>query len=191
MQEGAVLAAQVFENRAVLGDDDAGMAARNGGSSDPHRGVVVSPQHVLSLRQRDLSFPPDQSRPTRGPPRPGSTHFESLTAEAVAEAIDGPDEARAPRVIAQSVAKLAHDAHESGLADPRARPEPIPDVRLRKGPRPAAYQELEQLERLRAQADLPPRPQQLPALGLQQELAETDPHVSSRELPVRPRSFRG
>jgi hypothetical protein len=91
-----------------------------------------------------------------------------------------------PRIVAQGVPHLRHQARQVRFRHEGIRPQPIPDLRLGHGFRPLLEQQVQQLEGLRLEVQLLPSPEELSGFTVERELSECDPHRGGEKLRTSP-----
>ena len=144
----------------------------------PDRGVVRPAQQVVAGLQRDLADPPDEPVLERAGRRPlrGLRLRPGAAAEGVAEAGHGPQEPRLVGLVLQRLAQLVDEDGQVHLGHERVGPQPVVDLCLGDGVRPALHEQLEQLERLGRQVDRVAAQVELPGLVVEHETAESHAH---------------
>ncbi len=136
-------------------------------------------QEVLALGQRHQPSLPGQAIDERtiGLRKGGRSGFRRLSAEGVADPMDGPYEARVSRLVGDRGPDLGHQVGQVGLQHVGVRPEKLPQLRLGQDAGSALQERLEQLEGLGRQVDGLAFPQELPRLRVQYARPEEQPQA--------------
>jgi len=93
--------------------------------------------------------------------------------------VNGSNDARLARGIAEGVPNLVDDPRQARLGDEHTRPDTLEEIRFRERARPRLDEQLQQLERLRWQMDLARSTEQSSRIHVEPALTEPERHASS------------
>src|SRR5215470_4230176 len=174
VHERPVLAVEVFQDRPRRADEDPRVPAGDQGIVDPDDPGVIAPDQVLAGGERNLAGAPDQPIDRLPASAGGRALLEvaNLSAESVAEAMDGPHETGLAGAVADGRPDLDEKARQGAVRNECSRPEMLVDLALGEGPGTVFQQDLQKLKSLGREVNGPSPYEKLTRLGIEHAIPE-------------------
>jgi hypothetical protein len=185
---GAVLAAEVFETGASVGDDQARVPPRDRGGVEPDRDIGVATDDVQTGDEgKSLAFPFQPARRRSGGDRAPVRGGRRLGAERIAVAVHGSDELWRAGEIAERLANLRNEIGEVGFDYESVSPESVLQFFFGDRLGPLSDEERQELKSLRGEVNDATGAGQLPRFEVEDKWREVDSrHARGSRPTIRP-----
>src|SRR6266542_2416869 len=182
-QERPVPAVEIFQNRPRFVDHDSCMPARHESIVDPDDGIFIASKQVLAEIHGYFAVSPDESVDQLLASGGGNASSKLLraSAEGVTKAVNCPHETGLSSVVPGRRPDLDEKTGERTVRNERARPEALVDLALGKRFGTALQQQLQKLKSLGGEMNGLAANRELPRIGVEHALPESNPHRRSQK----------